>query len=301
MTSFLASATAALAISVATVPAWSAQYTYTSVEFPGAVTTALYAINDLRQYVGSKRDAQAIHAAIWNDGKQLQLLDLGALGPFKESWALSINTHADIAGFYIDLDGMQHGYLRHGDGTVEAMDFPGGVNTQSYGVNDRGTVIGVYQDAGGAPHAFERIKGVYKTIDLPGGAVTTPLSVNNSNVIVGEFQPTVDVTGRGFVLNPDGTFTLHNAPGAPDESTLFISINNRREVLGTWYDADGNANNFLRKQAKYKAVALPDSFGSTFTSAQTINDLDDIVGYYADASGFAHGWTAFSKAGGDGR
>jgi hypothetical protein len=301
MKSIFASAAAVLAISSVCLPAWSAQYTYESVAFPGAQTTALYALNDLRQYVGAKRDEQAIHAAIWNDGKSLQLLDLSPLGPIAESWAFSINTSSDIAGMYIDLDGVFHGYLRHGDGTVEHIDYPGATGTQGYGVNDRGTVIGVYADAEGVTHAFERIKGVYKNIDLPNGFATTPLSVNNSNQIVGEFQPTAEVIGYGFVLNPDGSFTLHTAPDTPEQSTFFISINNRKEVLGAWFDAEGAEHNFLRKQAKYKPVALPDSFGANITSAQTINDFNDIVGYYVDDSGFAKGWTAFSKNGGIGK
>jgi hypothetical protein len=99
----------------------------------------------------------------------------------------------------------------------------------------------------------------------------------------------------------DGTFTLHAAPGAPPQSTFFISINNRREVLGAWVDAEGNNMNFLRRQSTYAPVVLPASFGATFTSAQTLNDLNDIVGYYADASGVARGWTAFTKHPGLGR
>ena len=295
MTSFIASTAAALAIAASSLPAWSAQYRYESVAFPGAVSTTLFAVNDLRQYVGAKRDAQAIHNAIWNDGTGLHLLNLDALGNIRESWAFSINTFSDIAGAYIDAAGVFHGYLRHHDGTIETLDYPGATTTQGYGVNDRGTVIGVYSDAAGTSHAFERIKGVWKTIDLPNGAATTPLSVNDDNQIVGEFQPTLDVIGQGFVLNEDGTFTLHDAPGAPSQSTFFISINNRKQVLGAWDDAEGNQFNFLRKQAKYHPIALPDSFGATYTSAQTINDLGDIVGYYVDETGFAKGWTAFSK------
>jgi uncharacterized membrane protein len=258
-------------------------------------------VNDLRQYVGAKRDEVGQHRAIWNDGASLQLLDLDALGPLNESWAFSINTHADVAGTWIDTSGMSHGYLRHHDGTVETLDYPGGNNTTGYGVNDRGTVIGLYSDAAGVSHAYERIKGTWKTIDLPGGAATIPLSVNNSNQIVGEFQPTLDVWGQGFVLNPDGSFTLHDAPGAPPLSSFFISINNRKEVLGAWIDEEGNEFNYLRKQSKYVPVALPASFGALITSAQTINDLNDIVGYYVDATGFAKGWTAFTKAAGAGK
>jgi len=301
MKSILATAAAAVTCVVLATPAWSSDYRYRSVSFPGAVSTALYAINDLRQFVGAEREASGVHNAIFDDGTHLALLDLSGLGPINESWAFSINTFAEIAGTYIDTSGMSHGYLHHADGSVETIDYPGGNNTTGYGVNDRGTLIGLYSDAAGVVHAYERVKGMYLTIDLPNGFATTPLSVNNSNQIVGEFQPTADVTGTGFVLNPDGSFTLHDAPGAPAQSTIFISINNRKEVLGTWFDADGNPFNFLRKQSKYVPVALPDSFGSTYTSAQTINDGNDIVGYYFDSTGFAKGWTAFAKHPGTGK
>ena len=295
MKTLFASTAAAFAITAFANPAWSAQYRYESVEFPGAVSTALYAVNDLRQYVGAKRDEAGLHRAIWNDGRgACNCSTWTPSGPLEESWAFSINTHSDVAGTWIDMAGTMHGYVRHDGGSVETIDYPGSASTQGYGVNDRGTVIGLYDDDAGATHAFERIKGVYRNIDLPGGAATTPLSVNDDNQIVGEFQPTLDVVGRGFVLNPDGSFTLHNAPGAPAQGTFFISINNRKEVLGIWFDAENDGFNFLRKQAKYRPVALPESFGANITSAQTINDLNDIVGYYVDASGFAKGWTAFS-------
>jgi uncharacterized membrane protein len=301
MKSLIATAAAVIAFATPFAPAWGADHRYESVTFPGAVSTTLFAINNLRQYVGAEREASGVHHAIFNDGTRLALLDLAALGAINESWAFSINTHADIAGTFVDTSGESHGYLRHADGSVETLDYPGGNNTTGYGVNDRGTVIGLYSDAAGVVHAYERLKGVYLNIDLPNGFQTVPLSVNNSNQIVGGFQPSADVTGYGFVRQPDGAFTLHNAPGAPAQSTQFISINNRREVLGAWFDADGNPANFLRKQAKYVPVVLPDSFGALYTSAQTINDGNDIVGYYADASGFAKGWTAFAKHPGAGR
>ena len=33
-------------------------------------------------------------------------------------------------------------------------------------------------------------------------------------------------------------------------------------------------------------------FGATFVSAQTVNDADEIVGYYQDAAGAFHGFLA---------
>ncbi|HEX4511518.1 MAG TPA: hypothetical protein VH328_15630, partial [Burkholderiaceae bacterium] len=190
---------------------------------------------------------------------------------------------------------LSHGYVHHLDGSIETIDFPGGTDTQGYGVNDRGTVIGLYNDDQQATHAYARIRGRFVDLDIPGGIATTPLSVNDSNEIVGEFEKTDGTVGYGFVRDASGHVTLHQAPGSLPQSTLFISANNRGEVLGSWVDADGNYVNFLRKQAKYYAVALPDSFGASFTSAQTLDDRNDIVGYYVGPDGAVHGWLAWSQ------
>ena len=40
---------------------------------------------------------------------------------------------------------------------------------------------------------------------------------------------------------------------------------------------------------------LPASFGAVYVSAQTINDLEDIVGYYFDANFVAHGFVAKAR------
>jgi hypothetical protein len=37
---------------------------------------------------------------------------------------------------------------------------------------------------------------------------------------------------------------------------------------------------------------LPARFGAIFVSAQTVNDKDEIVGYYQDATGAFHGFLA---------
>jgi hypothetical protein len=290
---FAACAAFALACATFAGPAASAEHLYQSIDYPGATATEVFAVNDLRQFVGVERDADGVHHAIFNDGSGFTTIDLTSVGA-AQSWAFSINTRTDIAGTFIDAAGMQHGYVHHADGRIETLDFPGGNNTQGYGVNDRGTVIGLYNDAQDVSHAYARIKGEFVDIDIAGGVATVPLSVNDSNEIVGQFERTDGTTGYGFVRHADGRVTLHSAPGAPDQSTFFISANNRGGVLGTWVDADGNYVNFLRKMAKYYPVNLPDSFQSQFTSAQTINDLNDIVGYYLGADGLVHGWLAWT-------
>ena len=49
------------------------------------------------------------------------------------------------------------------------------------------------------------------------------------------------------------------------------------------------------------SISVQTQIQGATTSAQTINDFNDIVGYYADDSLLAKGWVAFSKNGGIGK
>jgi len=51
-------------------------------------------------------------------------------------------------------------------------------------------------------------------------------------------------------------------------------------------------HNFLKTGNLYRPFNVPGRLGASFVSAQTVNDLDWIVGYYVDASNVAHGFVA---------
>jgi hypothetical protein len=278
--------------------AWATDYQYRAVDFPGAANTALYAVNDHRQFVGAEKDSAGKHHAIVGHGTQLALLDAGGpVGTAVQSWAFSINRHGEIAGLLVDAAGVNHGYVRRVSGAIEMIDFPGAIGTQAFGINDRGSVIGIYFDTAGVDHAFTLRAGQYANADLPGVLETVPLSINDAEEIAGEAVKTVGTIGFGYVQHRGGQFSLVTAPGSAPESTFFISINNRHEVLGAYGDAAGVQHNFIRRNGDYLPFDLPASFGASFVSAQTLNDHDDIVGYYVDANGVPHGFVA--TAGGD--
>jgi hypothetical protein len=271
-------------------------YEFRAVDFPGSANTAIYAVNDLGQFVGAEKDTTGAHHAIFDDGIHLRLLDpSGLIGTSGESWAFSINNRDDIAGAYTDAAGALHGYVRHADKSITRIDFPDAIDTQAFGVNDLGTVIGLYADAQGNSHSFVVHEGHYRNIDLPGGTPsfgTIPLSINDFGEIVGEFIRTEGTNGFGFLRKPDGRFTLTTAPGSAPEQTYFISINNRQQILGAFADSAGVQHNFLKTGSNFRPFDLPARFGASFVSAQTVNDLDEIVGYYLDASSVAHGFVA---------
>ena len=271
----------------------AAEYRVRTVDFPGAANTALYAINDAAHCVGAERDTGGgHHAIVFVDGTLHTLNPNGPVGQSTQSFALSINNRGDIAGYFADAAGANHGYVYHRDGALEIIDYPGGFNSLAYGINDHGTLIGVYNDAGGTSHAFLRRDGKYSTIDLPGGLQTIPLSINDREEIVGEYGVTATTNGFGYLQKKDGSFTLVTAPGSDPQQTYFISINNRNQILGAYANAAVSQQNFLATGSDYALFDLPPSIGASFVSAQTVNDEDEIVGYYLDAANVAHGFLA---------
>jgi hypothetical protein len=271
-------------------------YEFRAVDFPGSANTAIYAVNNLGQFVGAQKDTAGAHHAIFDDGIHLRLLDpSGLTGTSGESWAFSINNRDDIAGAFTDATGAHHGYVHHADNSITQIDFPAAIDTQAFGVNDLGIVIGIYTDAPGNTHSFVLHDGHYRNIDLPGAAAssgTTPLSINDFGEIVGEFTRTEGPLGFGYLQMPDGRFTLTTAPGSAPEQTFFISINNRQQILGAFADSAGVQHNFLKTGHDFRPFDLPARFGASLVSAQTVNDRDEIVGYYLDASKVAHGFVA---------
>lgn len=272
-----------------------AQYNFTTVDFPGAAQTNLFAVNDEGQYVGASIDADTTNHAIVFNGKTLRLLDPKGVIGTHFSFALSLNLRGDIVGGYVDSSNVAHGFLYHG-GNVTPIDFPGASGTFAFGINDRREIIGVYSDAAQVQHAFLLRKGVFKNIDLTGGVLTVPFSINDQSAIAGQFEDAPgEKVGHGYFELPDGKFTTFDAPGAPPNSTFFISVNNFSQILGTWIDIKHINHNFLLCGGHLRNFRLPKSFHAINVSTQTINDFGEIVGFYTDPKKVQHGFVAIPK------
>ncbi len=278
----------------AQTPTLASHYDFSIVDFPGAPQTNVIAINNRRQYVGASIDASGNDHAFLFDGHQLALLDpSGPIGKSVNSFALSLNNFGCIVGAF------QAGQAFHGfldcDGHVETIDFPGAPSTEAFGINDFGEIIGIYADSANNTHAFRLRDGKFANDDIPGASQTVPFSVNDLGDIVGEDAVVAGTIGHGYFEDFLGHRTLVDAPAAPANSTFFISINNRRQILGAFADAAQVQHNFLDDSSNFLPFDLPASFGSTFTSAQTLNDLDDIVGLFSDQAGVQHGFVALRR------
>ncbi len=282
-----------LFLTLLAAPGW-AQYTFSTVDFPGAAQTNLFAVNDLGQYVGASIDADGTNHAIYFDGQSLSLLDPSGVVGANFSFALSLNRRGDIVGGYVDGAGTAHGFLYNG-GNVSTVDFPGSTGTFAFGINNLHEIIGIYADAAQNQHAFLLKKGVFSTIDLAGGLLTVPFSINDLSEIVGQFENVASTTGHGYLALKNGKFTTFDAPGAPPNSTFFISINNINRILGTWVDASLVNHNFVLTDGTVRNFNVPKSFHAVNASAQTINNLGEIVGFFTDGQQVQHGFVAVPK------
>jgi hypothetical protein len=71
-------------------------------------------------------------------------------------------------------------------GHYRRIDVPGSISTLPLGQNDRGQVVGPYDDADNRRHGFLLDRGRYTTIDAPGAAPSTATtSINDRGQIVG--------------------------------------------------------------------------------------------------------------------
>jgi uncharacterized membrane protein len=108
----------------------------------------------------------------------------------------------------------------------------------------------------------------FTTIDVPfsGAFQTTPTGINDKGQIAGYYL-TYELVSHGFLLS-DGNFSTLDFTTAHC-CTAVWGINNQGQVVGY----GGNAG-FLFTGGRFSIISVP---GSTFTSAQGIND-DKIVG-----------------------
>jgi probable HAF family extracellular repeat protein len=204
------------------------------------------------------------------------------------------------------------------------------LETDTYAVNDFGTIAGDFLDASGVQHGM--IHGI-PTTSFDYSKCTAGIAaygINKSCTVAGWCTGS---TGEpiGFTRAKDGTFTDINFPnGIGTEAT---GINDKGDVVGLYFDANGAQHGFLLKAGSYTSIDVPsesstaawginnagqitvyatnssgdfDSFlynGTTFknindpnangtlgTVVHTPNNKGDIDGTYYDSSGNTHGW-----------
>jgi probable HAF family extracellular repeat protein len=219
---------------------------FTTLDFPvaGAATVAL-GINDRGQVVGFYLKDGAFHGFLWDEGtfNQIDAPDAAI------TYLHDINNRGQILGHSRrDVFALARGFLWE-DGVFTFLDIPGvfvvGDANESFGLNDRGQVVGTFQSQG-VNHGFLLDDGAYTPIDIPDARSITVTDINNSGRIVGTYLDAA-FERHGFVRERDGSLTLIEAPLA--QSIYAAGINDRSDVVGLFSDRGGRFHGFVWRPA----------------------------------------------------
>lgn len=167
-----------------------------------------------------------------------------------------------------------------------SFDVPGATGTASFGINNAGTVVGLYYQNG--YHGFIKTAGgSYTSIDVPGNP-TFVYGINGSGRITGGYgNPTVYTSGHGFIYD-NGTYTFpFDVPSS--SGTYPAGINGTGQIVGQ-YSQDGTmggVRGFSWSGGIFTSFAAP---GAISTEPRGINDAGWIVGSYGDANSINHGF-----------
>jgi probable HAF family extracellular repeat protein len=214
---------------------------YVRLDVPGAVTSQAFDINDRGQVVGYYGVAGGkVQGFLRDRSGDITTVDVpGAAGtqPF------DMYNRGQVVGLFLDAapgaDGTVPPNTIHGfvwsKGSFRTIDVPGATGSGALDINDRGEIVGGYQDAQGRTHGFRLRKGVFTTIDPPGAvdvpgspgfAATAPFGISNRGQVVGQYA---DAQGLHAYLLDDGVYRTIDPPAGP--GTTAADINDRGQIV----------------------------------------------------------------------
>jgi hypothetical protein len=252
-----------------------ANYTFTAISYPDAVSTHVADRNDRGDITGSFRlnsEGQGLTRHCFTlIGGVFSRIDVPGAGVTR---CLTINDRGDVAGFFSDSTGI-HSFLLTG-GAFTIFDFPGANFTFVQGMNVRGEIVGGYLDGTGAFHGFLRSSdGTLTSIDFPGAVNTIANGINVQGDITGNYDAS-DGTSHPFVLS-NGTFTPVDVP----PGFGVTRINARGEITGLFSDGLIQHGYVLIKDQLFTV----DPPGSTFVGSISPNDRGELSGWFTGPDG----------------
>ncbi len=169
----------------------------------------------------------------------------------------------------------------------EMIDFPSAIETRAIGINNRGQIVGDYEDSSGTIHAFLLDNGVFNSFDFLDATSTDATTstdangINDRGQIVGGYT---DGSGpHGFLLD-GGNFTTIDAPDAVD--TKAFGINDRGQIVGFFESGSGDFPGYLLDRGNFTDFTDISFPGAFETQAFGINNSGQIVGQYDGQHGF---------------
>lgn len=260
------------------MPANISLLTIKLLAIPGAAQMSANDINDHGQVVGQFTDAGGVmHGFVYEEESFCQLDYPGATG----TNILGINNFGQMTGMFTTPTATS-GFIYDRGTFSPPLTYPGAGNlTIPNGINDRGEIVGVYQDAAGpGQHGFYYKVGKYQALVYPGAKETGAQGINNSGQVVGVYPDKKGTHGFVFLENV-GVFTL--ALDCPAGNVIALrGINNGGQIVGGCFDAQGKEHPFLYMASALNPILV---VGASSASINGINDRLQVVGNLQSAAG----------------
>ena len=206
---------------------------------------------------------------------------------------LGINNSGVIAGYFgSGADGHPNqGYTLaspYGQGNYTNENYPGSVQTQVTGINNKGDTSGFWVDGKGNNFGFVEWNGVFTSYADPHtgkGTVNQLLGIKDKGIAVGFYTDAKGVNHAYELNQKTGKFTEIVPPGG--NNAIAAGINDNGDVVGFLTASNGDVVGFLLKKNTFTEFDFP---GSTNTTPLGVNSTDQIVGGYVDGAGLMHGF-----------
>jgi uncharacterized membrane protein len=256
----------------------STSYSFQDVNYPNDTFTQLLGINNAGQIAG-------YHNVNANSGFTLVLPKSFTTENFPNSMqtqVIGINNTGQTVGFYVDQQGVTHGFFVGKPQAPASTGFPNTAFNQLLGINDRGQAVGYYSlsknnTTPDVPYIYDLSGNVYELIIIHGalgGAQAT--GINNSQQVCGFYIDSKGVN-HGFLLS-FGSLTTLDYPGST--FTQALGLNNAGEVVGSYVDGGGANHGFVytMKTKSFQSIDDPNGVGTTVVNG--INDKHQLVGFW---------------------
>lgn len=283
-------------------------FRFTTVNYPGAITTAPQGINPAGDIVGRYRDASNVaHGFLWpHNGLpvSIDVPDWFARGHVVYTDARGINPSGDIVGYYM-LEGEEgvagHGFLRRRDGTFVPVNPPADhLNVYLQRILPDGSILGCFHDHDTGPSMYGAVvsRGVWTAFPL-GMSMTNGATPDLGLQTGFAYDMTVNRT-RAFLLqkgNPTPVLFDYDYNKSNNVSfTTAWDMNPSGAIVGIYQIGTDPRHGFLLENGVFTSIEFdgPGLVGPTHTTAIGINPRGDIVGSYTDPStnGNAFGFLA---------
>jgi uncharacterized membrane protein len=265
-----------LVLAGAAVEGWATEYSFTWINYPGAIETRAQGINDVGDIVGEFQDDLGYHAFILSGGVYTPFDHPDAVTEGdRGTRAYDINSVGQIVGSY-DVAGRRKAYLRDGSGYVDLSPWAASLDTRATEINDSADIVGSVLNLSHRWRGFLFDGTSYATFSDPTAVDTLPVGMNNDGVIVGAGWESSGYP-HAFLRDANRVFTTFRVEGWHSEAT---GINDSGQIVGNYGPDYDECYGYVLSGG---IGSTPDRIhvpGATMTEAIDINNVGRVVGFY---------------------